>query len=848
MNFWAGLTVIVALHVLVNIWLQPRVEQRWRTSSAYQVVAKAGMVAALQTAGDFLRVAALTLGLTALVFLVLQTIAPATTLGVLSELQSAALVTRDWAKAVGGWLGQILFWIGIAGAFVIIWLLTVVKYRETLAVEYFRQLRALASSDRIGALDRLPPTAEMHDLAEQLLARNADASEHERQRMLHRLRRLDLVRRIDLSKQAFPLDEGGTGKRMLRLIFSEGMVDIGKDNTKRLGKIATAATCVLLIGTASPALRREVIEPAIDTLAGLRLERELADGETQLRKLAGTQPAPTTPDDPDYRMVAEQFLDALSDSYGWAQVSVRLADRAILPDGESKLFDDSFDRMVARDAVVRSYSGDPANRTRSFAFEDLPANDVGRQVLEEMRGRDARKSALRARAVERLELAFRRAGTSIPGFRDKLKKSLAGFDRPARLGTFATMALSDQFALAVSAALPGPGSDAVFEAEIARAERKGLQKSFEQITKVRFSSFLNDIVAGRPLGTALRRVQGAGLDQLLRSRDAARVSALLDSADARRNTFLMRGFERPAVLAASVDPAEAKAASQLLERPNWQTALPILAKYDDLLPGTAMALPTALGVAATRLDRPLPSIALRPAKAGRVMPTKIKPRGGGSLIGLAITAASIATATEVAADTSNMFESRGITVNADPASSGYAIRNLSWQLSAAGLRLQATEANQRLLPADSVSPAVARAAMALAADGRPAALIALPINDQGWTRWLLHPVIADTRIGAELIALYRRAPATPMLGEQIASTGQFDGLTIVENAEAIKVSKETRDFLALVAIFRAAFRGQLDIEASSMVTLSRELQSYHLAKFPVLTVSFRDHDVPATAS
>jgi hypothetical protein len=273
--------------------------------------------------------------------------------------------------------------------------------------------------------------------------------------------------------------------------------------------------------------------------------------------------------------------------------------------------------------------------------------------------------------------------------------------------------------------------------------------------------------------------------------------------------------------------------------------MPVIAKYDDLLPGTAMALPTALGVAATQFDRPRDNLILRPAKAGRVMRTKVKPRGGGSLIGLAITAASIATATQVAVDTSNMFESRGITVNANPAVSGYEIRDLSWQLSPAGLQLQATEANQRLLPAGPVNPAVARAALALAADGRPAALIVLPVNNLGWTRWMLHPVVEDTRIGAELMRLYSRAPATPVLDQKIASSPHFDGLTIVENAKAINVSKETRDFLALVTIFRAAFRGEFDIEASSLVGLARELEPYRLARFPVMRVSARIHEVPA---
>lgn len=700
--------------MLVNAWIQPRIEQHWRTASAYQMVAKAGTVAALQTAGDFLRIATLTLGITAALFLVLQWIAPVATLGVLSELQSAALVIRDWAKAVGGWLGQILFWIGIAGAFVVMWALTLTRYRETLAVEYFRQLRALVLSEQKGELKPLPATAEMHAVAEEITALGAAVTEHERQRMAHRLRYLDLVRRIDLSKEALPLGASGTSARLLRVLFSEGMVEIGKNNTKRLGKIATSATCVLMLGTATPTLRSGVIEPVIDTLAGLRIERELADSEAQLRALKATRPAPPAPEDPDYRAVAEQFLDALSDSNGWTQVSVRLADRVMLPDGEGKMFDDTFERMIARDAVVRSYAGDPANRTQAFAFEDLPPNDTGRLVLNEMREREAGSKALRARAVDRLEQALRKAGATVPGFREKLKKSLDAFDRPARLGTFATMALNDQFALAIGTALPGPGGQAVFEAEATRAERKGLQKSFEQIVQVRFSAFLNDIVAGKPLGTAFRRVQGDGLDKLIRRSDAARVSEMLDNADARRNTFLIRSFERPPVLAASVDSAEAKSVSKLLERPNWQAAVPFVAQYDDLLPGTAMALPTALGVAASQLDRPRQNLILRPAKSvgGRV--SKIKPRGA-SLLGI------------------------------------------------------------------------------------------------------------------------------------MSYTSQFDGLAVVDNADTLKVSAETRDFLALVAIFRTAFRGQLDIEASALVQLARELQPYRLAQVPTPRLSLQPTNVAKSA-
>lgn len=846
MNFWVGLSLVIGLHVFVNVWMQPRVEQRWRAGPAHQMVAKAGTLAALQTAGDFLRIAAMTFSAIAALFLVLQWVAPATTLGVLSEVQSAALAARQWAKAAGGWIGQILFWIGIAGAFAVIWALTLDAYRQTLAVEYFRQLRALVLDERKGVLQAQPVTADMRAASAEIAALGPAATDHERQRLAHRLRYLDLVRRIDLGKQGLSLEARGTTARLLRLLFSEGMVDIGKNNSKRLGKIAAAATCVLLLGTASPALRSDVIEPAIDTLAGLRIERELADSKAQLRALAGTPPVPVAKDDPDYRAAAEQFLDALSDSNGWTQVAVRLADRTILPDGESRMFDTAFDRMVARDAVVRSYAVDPSNRTRPFAFEDLPEDDPGRRVLEAMRLREAGPSALRARAVERLEQAFRKAGASVPGFREKLKTSLGAFDRPARLSTFATMALSDQFALAVSTALPGSGGGAVFEAEAVRAEQKGLQKSFEQIVQVRFSAFLRDITAGKPLGTALRRVQGDGLDQLLTRSDAARLSRMLDSADTRRNAFLMRGFERPAVLAAAVTPAEAKAVSKVLEGPDWQTAMPLVAKYDDLLPGTAMALPTSLAVAAARYDRPRETIMLRSAQSGaggRV--SKIKPRGA-SLLGLALTAASFAAATEATADTSNLFEAKGITVNQSAAASGYDVKNLSWQLSSGGLQLRGTEIKERLLPAGRVDPAVARAALALAADGRPAALIASPINRLGWTRWLLHPVIEDTRIGAELITLYRKAPGTPELGVLMTQTSRFGGLAVVKQAGTLGVSRETRDFLALAAIFRSAFRGQLSVEASALVQLARQLEPYRLALAPTPRLSLRPGTVGET--
>lgn len=833
MNFWGGLALLVGLHLAVNVWLQPRAEQSWRASSTRQKVAKAGIIAVLQTAGDFLRIAALTFLTAAAVFLLLQWAAPAATLGLLSDIQACALITRDWAKAVSGWIGQTLIWIGIAGAFFVIWALTFNNYRETLAVEYFRQLRALARDERSGALEPLPPTAEMQSLLEHDIASGAPTTIQRQQRLSHRVRHLDLVRRIDLSKQVLPLGSRGWPQRVLRLLFSEGMVDTGKSSTKRLGAIATVSTCVLLLGTAAPALRSGLIEPTVDTLAGLRIERELAVSGAQLKALASAPPVPVAADDPAYREVAEQFLDALSDSNGWAQLSARLADRVMLPADERRMFDAAFERMVARDAVVRAYAADPASGTRSFMFEDLPIDDTGRTVLSEMRRREVSPTALRAAAVERLEQAFRKAGRSVPGFRENLKKSLASFNRPARIGTFATMALSDQFALAVGSALPGPGDKAVFEAEALRAERKGLQKSFEQIVQVRFSAFLNDIVAGRPLGTALRRVQGNGLDMLMTSRQAASVAELLDSAEQRRNAFLVRGFERPAVLAAAVDRAEMRAASEALEAADWKKTMPLLAQYDDLLPGTALAIPTTLGVAAAGLNRPQGAMILRsgvPGGGGRV--PKVRARGGGSLLGLVLTAASLASATGGAAEIDEEFKVPGVSVQRDPSRFGYVVKGFSWRSGADGIRFHAKEGDERLLPNGPVDPAVAKAALALAADGRPSALIVSPVKEAGVMRWMLHPVIEDTAIGADLIAHYEASGGT----RQIASVGVFsfeiDSLMILDDPAAIGISRGTRDFLALVAVFRAAFQGNLDIAPQALVRLAGELEPYRLARMP----------------
>ncbi|MFM7350341.1 MAG: hypothetical protein ACKO01_12790 [Erythrobacter sp.] len=818
MNFWVGLALVAGAHVIVNLWLQPRIEARWQAASASAKVAKAGTLAALQTAGDFLRVAAITFGMLAVLFLVLQWAAPAASLDVLAGLQAAALETHDRAKAASGWIAQGLFWLGLAGAFVIAWALTFETYGQKLAVEYVRQLRALVLSEREGALVPLPATAEMLALAER-----PDAEGLSAERRAHRLRYLDLVRRIDLSKQVLPLEADSARGRLLRLLFSEGMVETGKNSTKRLGKVAAAATCVLMIGTAAPALRSGLVEPALDTFANLRIERALGAERARLAAVAqAPSPAPAA-DDPDYLAAAEAFLDALAEDSPWITASARIADRAIPSAGERRMMNAAFARMVARDSVVQSYANDPASGTRAFALDDLSAGDPGRAVLEEMRRRQVGPSALRAAAVARLEETLRKAGRTVPGFRENLKRSLEGFNRPARLSTFATMALSDQFALAAQAAFPGPGGgDAVLAGEGAKAGRKGLQKSFEQIVQIRFAGFLNDIAAGRPLGSALARVRGEGLETLLRRGDAAGVAALIEEADARRDAFLSRGFTRPAVLAKQVDPAEARAASEALAEGDWRQRVSLLAQYDDLLPGTALSLPTPLGLAAAGAGRPreaFPSpVSIRAVGGARL--SKVKMRGG-SLVGVALTAASLAVAAGEESEASpDELRIDGITLGFDLALLDYRASGLSWRSGPDGITLRAKESGILLVPRRPVDPAVVRAALAIAADGRPAVLIAEPVPRAQMRRWLLHPVIEDTPLGAEFITLY-------------AGSGLRELQAILaRNTSSALLSREAHDFLSLATMFRAAFKGQVDIDPLALVRLAREVEGQRLARVP----------------
>jgi hypothetical protein len=65
-----------------------------------------------------------------------------------------------------------------------------------------------------------------------------------------------------------------------------------------------------LHGTAAPVLRSGLIEPNVDTLAALRIERELDVSCAQLRALAAAPPAPVPVGDPDQRKAAKHFLDA----------------------------------------------------------------------------------------------------------------------------------------------------------------------------------------------------------------------------------------------------------------------------------------------------------------------------------------------------------------------------------------------------------------------------------------------------------------------------------------------------------------------------------------------------------
>ncbi|HEU0098532.1 MAG TPA: hypothetical protein VFQ67_07130 [Allosphingosinicella sp.] len=761
----------------MSFWLLPSLEKRWKATSAFATVSRAGAIAAATTAKSFLQVALFVFGAAFVALTLLSLIAPALDSAALIALHDSLAALERGSKGLREAVGQVLFWLALIALFYLVFRVRRQGLRAMLDGERERQLRDLAARRDRDGLEALPPTEPMTALAERFgqlrsLADARPAAEGmtpeqvqeviaaELDSLAHHYSILDLERRVDLTN--LPVFEpAGTGwrARLSLALFSRGAQKSLNLISRNAARAATAIGCLMVIGVSAPALAGLGLEPTLSRLADVQVFRTDEAARNSLQAIAQAArplPPPADADTQLYRTAAQQFVRALNASQEWRNAPARMLSERASAAPASKA--DLVEELAVRDGILKEYASsvDADRRVApvSVAQSDLVAPDT-RQRYENLRTSLAAGSRQTAsdEAVDRVAKWLRVEAARSPTFRERLAAGVASFREPATAWDYASTLIGDNLSAAIKDGLPDPAKAGLFDKQAAATGRKSVQSAAERFVRVKLAAFLQGVSTSQSYGDALNAVRaGGGANPVFRRGEARDIRALFTTAEADRAVIARAAEVDPPALAQRSSEAERKIARQMVEQIRQSSTGAIdstrmrqalegsLGNFEDFFPSQARTLTqTALGEA---IPAPPPDIPFAspsaPGGAGGP-PARSPARMSRSFRGLRAS-----------------FRVGGVLIGSEPQSADVDYRRLLWAREGNRLRLTLVAADGSAMDVGAYPAGMIQQALAYAADGRPTTvtMVASPLTD-AMLRVHIHPALAGTPLGFTFVELDR---------------------------------------------------------------------------------------------
>jgi hypothetical protein len=646
-------------------------------------------------------------------------------------------------------------------------------------------MEALLDLAEKGELEELPDDAEMQKARAELSLWEAHIEQayeegrpggilrqmvELRNQLVLRVQLLDLDRRIDLTKvPVFDTPAQGAAGRLRTILFSRGMGETLSGTSKWLGRLGTAAACVLMIGVASPAIARMGIEPALDRLVDLQVLRSEAAARATLQQIAApTATAPSTPpvareeDDAVYVRAAEQFMRALAASPAWEEGVVRSRPNDPVA-ARTVSAADAAEEAAVRESILRiDASGEGARRQIEPA--PLGGSDARAQPAlqryERYRARlaDGARPSAWSDAVQRIALWLEAAGRRSPAIEARIRAGIASFSEPRLASDFATDAIGEFVSAAVKQALPTPSGGASLAQPIGGGTTKTLQTAATRLTERKLAQFLNGLSSGADYASAIRAVGAADAgDLVFRRAEAGLVREVFSAAEADRQAIAAALLENPPSLVERLPAAQAESMQRAARAAAGSFASTdaaairrslegYLGTYEDLFAGQGAAQSqTPLGRA---LGEAFPSATDLAAVAD-----SLDRAGGGDAAGAHRRGAPAARSRNFARMSSS-FRVGGVVIGA--MSAGRArldYTDLVWAREGSGFRLALIGRNGARHELGSFPGATIQQALAYAADGRVTTVTMTSGAPDGRLRIHVHPALVNTELGRSFIVL-----------------------------------------------------------------------------------------------
>lgn len=781
------LLILIAVYGLVSAWLLPTLEKRWKASSTFATIGRAGAIAAATTARSFLRIALVVFGAAFVLLALLTLLAPALGGSALTGLHDGLAAVEQWTKAIRDILGQVLFWVAFAGLFYLVFRLRRQGLRTALQAEHDRQLQDLAAKRDRNELEPLPLTERMTALAERygqlkVLAESQPSAQGftpeqvqqviagEMDAVAHEFVSLDLERRVDLTNLPV-IEPQATGRwEHLRLaFFSRGTQRSLSSLSKNAGRAATAVACLLVIGVSAPALAGLGLEPTLSRIADVQVFRNDDSARESLQAVAeAARPLPQPPDSDAqlYHTAARHFVRALNHSNDWRTASARMLSEPAPAAAAARA--DVVEELAVRDGILREYASS-IDGERRLQPVSVAQSDI---VTPETRGRfEALRASLAAgsrqtasdEAVDRVARWFEVEAARSPTFRERLAKGLASFREPATAWDYASTMIGDNLSAAIKEGLPDPSESGLFGKRSGAAGRKSLQAAAERFVRIKLAAFLRGVSTGQSYRSALDAVRaGGGAEPVFRRGEAKDIRVMFADAEADRSVLARAAEADPPALSRPASDAEHRMARQTVERLRRgpigfthdaqlrQAVEGSLGSFEDFFPAQSRTL------ANTPLSQAVAPPAGIPFAAGPSSGGSGGSGGGGSP-GLGNSESrSPARASRSFRSLRLSFRVGGVLIGTEPQAATVDYRDLLWSREGARLRLALADADGNSVDLGAFPGALIQQALAYAADGRPTTvtMVAGPLT-LNMLRVHIHPALAGTPLGSAFVELDR---------------------------------------------------------------------------------------------
>lgn len=512
MSFEKLVFAILALYLLLNFMILPRLKKAWNASRTVSKVAKAGLLGAVEFTRDTAFVASLMYLSFALITAVLG-LGFGRNAGLLEWLVELAARFHELLESFEDVWKNWLFVFTLALVVYLYWRTQRNKLKshfERVIDDELDRLNEQRTTDSRGWIT-LPPDDEMQKLDAEIakaeaklktLANRGPKDRAERRRLrqvvshLNEQRtELDYERRVAMDQLNIRQEKPNQRLSWREILLSKGLYSDLKGISKLTGRLTVATLSLALIGVAGNAGLTEGVWQRIIHLDELRVEARKADAEKRWKAHPkGVQQAALSESDQQaIRHLTNDFAGALSKNPAWQSL------RTNAPGGQTLA------RELSRQAILEKVRVSDADGNSTEAFVDAFSRHQAEVVDEIISGR-ANKSRVGHIVADRHGVEIRSwFGDKWGGVKASILEHAKTYHEPLQMEDLQGALVDRVVAAAYDAGIPDEGSDVMKQAR--DGMKDAMKEAARETVETELHRVVEDIEGGKPYAEAVNDVR-----------------------------------------------------------------------------------------------------------------------------------------------------------------------------------------------------------------------------------------------------------------------------------------------------------------------------------------------------